>query len=82
MSALEGSPNPFQACLADSVDFFLRLHLQDMEVLQLGVEAKLQLLAYTTAIATQDPNHVCDLHHSHSNTRFKPHLQPVATTDP
>ena len=31
---------------------------------KLGVESKLQLLAYTTATATWDPSHVCDLHHS------------------
>jgi len=35
-----------------------------MEVSRLGVEAELQLLAYTTATATQDPSHVCDLPHS------------------
>ena len=35
-----------------------------MEVPRLGVELKLQLPAYTTAIATRDPSHVCDLHHS------------------
>ena len=35
-----------------------------MEVPRLGVELKLQLLAYTTATATQDLSHVCDLHHS------------------
>ena len=27
---------------------------------QLGVESELQLLAYATATATQDPSHVCD----------------------
>ena len=35
-----------------------------MEVLSLGVKLELQLLAYTTVIAMQDPSHVCDLHHS------------------
>jgi len=35
-----------------------------MEASRLGVESDLQLLAYTTATATQDPSHVCDLHHS------------------
>ena len=35
-----------------------------MEVPKLGDESGLQLPAYTTAIATQDPGHVCDLHHS------------------
>ena len=35
-----------------------------MEVPRLGVKIKLQLLTYTTAIATQNVSHVCDLHHS------------------
>ena len=35
-----------------------------MEVPGLGVVPELQLLAYTTAIATPDPSCVCDLHHS------------------
>ena len=40
---------------------FLGLYLQHMEVPRLGVELKLQLLAYTTAIATQDLSYVYDL---------------------
>ena len=40
------------------------LHLQHMEVTRLGVQSELQLPAYTTATATQDPSHICDLHHS------------------
>ena len=35
-----------------------------MEVPRLGIELELQLLAYITAIATQDPSCICDLHHS------------------
>ena len=35
-----------------------------MEVPRLGVKSELQLLAYTTASATQDASRVCDLHHS------------------
>ena len=31
---------------------------------QIRVESELQLSAYTTATATQDPSHVCKLHHS------------------
>ena len=34
-----------------------------MEVPRLGVESELQLPAYTTATAMQDPSHVCVLHH-------------------
>ena len=33
-----------------------------MEVPRIGVKS--QLPAYTTATATQDPSHACDLHHS------------------
>ena len=40
------------------------LHPQHMEVPKLGVESELQLLAYTTATAMQDPSQVCDLQHS------------------
>ena len=35
-----------------------------MEVPKLGVELELQVLAYTTATATQDPSHICNLHHN------------------
>ena len=35
-----------------------------MEVPRLGVKLELQLPAYTTATATQDLSHVCDLHYS------------------
>ena len=44
--------------------YFLGPHPQYMEVPRLGVELELQLPAYTTATATRDPSHVCDLHHS------------------
>ena len=35
-----------------------------MEVPRLGVESELYPLAYATATATQDPSHICGLHHS------------------
>ena len=35
-----------------------------MEVPRLGVELELQLPACTTATATQDPSHICNLHRS------------------
>ena len=38
--------------------------LQRMEVPGPGVEVELQMLAYTTATATLDPSHICDLYHS------------------
>ena len=37
------------------------MHLWHKEVPRLGAELELQLLVYTTAAATQDPSHVCDL---------------------
>ena len=43
-----------------------------MEVPSLGTELELQLPAYTTATATSDPSHVCNLHHS-SRQRQMPH---------
>jgi len=43
---------------------FLGLHLRHMEVSKLKVELELQLLAYTTASATRDPSHICNLHHT------------------
>ena len=38
--------------------------LGHMEVSRLGVELDLQLLAYTTATATQDLSQIFNLHHS------------------
>ena len=35
-----------------------------MEVPRLGIKAELLLLAYTTASATPDPSHICNLHRS------------------
>ena len=35
-----------------------------MKVPRLGAKLELQLLAYTIATATQDPSHICNLHHS------------------
>ena len=43
---------------------FLGLHPPHMGVPRLGVQSELELLAYTTATAMQDPTRVCDLHHS------------------
>ena len=43
---------------------FLGPLLRHMEVPRLGGELELQLPAYTTATATQDPILICDLHHS------------------
>ena len=46
-----------------------------MEVPRLGVKSELQLLAYTTATATQDQSHACDLHHSSWQCRI---LNPLS----
>ena len=46
-----------------------------MDVPKLGVELELQLPVYTTAIATQDPSHVCGLPHSSWQCRI---LNPLS----
>ena len=43
---------------------------QHMEVPRLGVHLELQLPAYATATATQDPSHVFDPHHSSRQRRI------------
>ena len=48
---------------------FLGPHLWHMEVPRLWFESELQLLSYTTATATQDLSHVCNLHHSSRRQR-------------
>ena len=55
--------------------FFKGPRTQHMEVLRLGVESELPLLAYTRARATQDPSHVCNLHHS---SRQRQILNPLS----
>ena len=50
---------------------FLGPHLQNMEVPRLGTESEQPLPAYATAYATQDPSHVCKVHHS-SRQRWIP----------
>ena len=55
------------ACAHIHFFFFFRFlgpHLRHMEFPKLEVESELQLPAYTTATVTQDPSHICDLHHS------------------
>ena len=44
--------------------FFFRAIPATYRGSSLGVESELQLPAYTTATAMQDPSRVCDLHHS------------------
>ena len=52
---LAGHPPPF---------FFGLFRATPCSIWRLRVELKLQLLAYTTATATQDLSCICDLHHS------------------
>ena len=48
-------------------------HLQHMDVPRPGVELELQLPAYTTAKATYDLSHVCNLYHGSQQCRtFNP----------
>ena len=47
--------------------------MQHTEVPRLGVKLELQLLGYATA--TQDPSHVCDLHHTSWNHQM---LNPLS----
>ena len=49
---------------------FLGLHLRHLEDPRLGVELELQLPAHTTATATRDPSHICDLPHSSGQQRW------------
>ena len=46
-----------------------------MEIPRLGVQLELLLLAYTTATATWDPSHICNLHHSSQQRRI---LHPLS----
>ena len=52
-----------------------------MEIPRLGVESELQLLAYATATAMQDPSHVCDLHHSSQQhwSLLRPGIKPTSS---
>ena len=43
---------------------FMRPNVQHMEVPRLSVKSQLQLLAYITATAMQNPSYICSLHHS------------------
>ena len=43
---------------------FFSFYLQPMEVPWARGRTELELLAYITAMATQDPRCICDLHHS------------------
>ena len=53
-----------------------------MEIPRLGVESELQLLAYTTTIATQDPSHVWDLHHGSQQCQILNTLSDARDQEP
>ena len=55
---------------------FLGLHLWHMEVSRLGVELELQLLAYATAMATQEQSRIYNLHHSSQQHQILNPLRP------
>ena len=57
---MKDSPQRYHFCFL----VFLGSHLQHVEVPWLVVESELQLLVYTTATATQELSHVCNLYHS------------------
>ena len=60
-----GSPFSNGFCLfCFAFSLFSGSHQQHMEVPTLGVKLELQLQTHTTATATQDPSHICNLHHS------------------
>ena len=49
---------------------YLGPYPRHMKLPRLGVESELERPAYTTSIATQDPRHICDLHHSSQQCRI------------
>ena len=63
---MKGQVFPKEVALQLALDigfffFFLRPHLQHVEVPRLGVKSEVQLPAYTTAMATPYLSHICDL---------------------
>ena len=62
---------------------FLGLYPQHMEVPRLRVQSELQLPAYTTATAMEDPSQLWDLHHSSRQhwilNRVRPGIEPVTS---
>ena len=71
LPVLRNSANPGTFFLYYLFIFFCSLgpHPWHMEVPRLGVEWELQPPAYTTATATPDPSHICDIHHSSQQRR-------------
>ena len=57
-------------CAPYFLSLFSGPHPQHMEVPRLGGELELQQPAYTTATATRDLRHICDLHHSSWQRQF------------
>ena len=53
--------------------FLLGLYLWHMEIPASKVELELQLQACTTATATWDPSHICNLCHFFCNTGYLTH---------
>ena len=63
---LEKNPLASQTFISSSIkkQVFLVVHLRHMEVLRLGVESELQLPAFATATAMQNPSRTCNLCYS------------------
>ena len=60
--------------------FFLGSHLWHMEVSGPGVKSKLQLPAYSIAVATPYPSSLCDLHQSFAATHWAwPGIKPASS---
>ena len=62
-------------------------HLWHMEAPRLGIESEQQLPTYTTATATPDPSHVCNLQHSHGHAGSlthwaRPGMEPASSWMP
>ena len=53
-----------------SLSIFFNAFTEAYEVPRLGVKLEVQLSAYTTATATQDLSHFCDLYHSSQQRRI------------
>ena len=67
------------SCFLSFLFCFLGLYLQHMEVPRLGAWSELQLPVYTTARATRDPSHRCNLYHTSFNHWGRPGIEPVSS---
>ena len=78
------SPQEFYVFIYLFIFCFFGPHPLHMEGPRLGVTSELQLPVYTTATATQDLSHICNLYHSSgiagSLTRWaRPGIEPLSS---